>query len=123
MNTISQTKRYLPHDLNTKLYAVLTYRNGNDINYVCRKYHISRSSLWRWNKKYDGSTSSLANKSHKPISPHPNSHTSVELDYIKLYISNNPTHSLLEIWYKLKHIYSYSRHPLSLYRILKKLGF
>ena len=30
------------------------YRNCGDIGYVCRKYHISRTSLWRWTKKYDG---------------------------------------------------------------------
>ncbi len=45
MNIISQNVRYLPHDLNTKFYAVSSYRNGNSSNYVCRKYHISKSSL------------------------------------------------------------------------------
>ena len=44
---------YLPHELKTRIHAVETYRNGNSIEYVCRKYHISRTSLWRWNKKYD----------------------------------------------------------------------
>ena len=47
-------KRYLPHKLNTRIYAVEMYRNCGDIGYVCRKYHISRTSLWRWNKRYDG---------------------------------------------------------------------
>ena len=63
MNIITQknknTKRYLPHELKTRIYAVEMYRNCGDIEYVCRKYHISRTSLWRWNKKYDGSKESL----------------------------------------------------------------
>ena len=52
-------KRYLPHDVNTRKYAVEMYRNCGDIEYVCRKYHISRVSLWRWNKKYNGTKESL----------------------------------------------------------------
>ena len=57
-NSITQNlenkKRYLPHDLNTKIHAVEMYRNNSDIEYTCRKYYVSRYSLWRWNKKYDG---------------------------------------------------------------------
>ena len=80
MNSISQNVRYLPHDLNTKFYAVCAYRNGNSSNYVCRKYHISKSSLSRWNKKFDGTKESLIDKSHKPKSKHPNAHTDIELN-------------------------------------------
>ena len=45
MNSINEnnekSKRYLPHELKTRENAVKTYRNGNSISYVCRKYHIS----------------------------------------------------------------------------------
>lgn len=37
MNSISQNMRYLPHEFKTKLNAVKTYKNGNSIEYVCRK--------------------------------------------------------------------------------------
>ena len=46
-------KRYLPHKIKTRENAVKMYRNCNDIGYVCRKYHISRTSLWRQNFKYN----------------------------------------------------------------------
>ena len=59
-------KRYLPPELHIREYAVKTYRNGNSISYVCRKYHISRTSLYRWNKEYDGTKESLQDKSHRP---------------------------------------------------------
>lgn len=36
-------KRYLPHEIETREKAVKMYRNCNDIGYVCRKYHISRT--------------------------------------------------------------------------------
>ena len=62
MNIIKENrekiKRYLPHELKTRENAVKSYRNGNSINYVCRKYHISRMSLYRWNKAYDGTRES-----------------------------------------------------------------
>ena len=54
MTSISQTLRYLPHDLNTKFYSVQLYRQTKSISHVCRRYHISKASLMRWNKLFDG---------------------------------------------------------------------
>ena len=99
------------------------YRNCNDIGYVCRKYHISRTSLWRWNKKYDGSKESLEDKSHRPLSKHPKEHTETEIKWIKDLIKRNPHITLNEIWYKLKINKGYARKPASLYRVLRKIGY
>ena len=123
-NSISQkpenTKRYLPHEIKTRIYAVEMYRKCGDISYVCRKYHISRTSLWRWNKKYDGTKESLTDKSHKPLSKHPREHTEEEMKWIKDLIRRNPHITLNEIWYKLKINKGYTRKPTSLYRVLSK---
>lgn len=116
-------KRYIPHELKTRYNAVLTYRNSGDISYVCRKYHISRISLWRWNKRFDGTKESLMDKSHKPKSQHPNAHTDKEIKHIKDLIRRNPSITLNEIWYKLKLNYGYTRQPVSLYRVLRRIGF
>ena len=116
-------KRYLPHELKTRIHAVETYRNGNSIDYVCRKYHISRISLWRWDKKYDGTPESLMDKSHRPISRHPNAHTDEEIKWIKDLIRRNPHITLCELWIKLKINKGYNRHIVSLYRVLKRIGF
>lgn len=114
---------YLPHELKTRIYAVELYRKGNSIEYVCRKYHIFRTSLWRWNKKYDGSPESLMDKSHRPKTKHPNAHTDEEIKWIKDYIKRNPHITLCELWIKLKRNKDYKRHIVSLYRLLVKLGF
>jgi len=79
MTSISHSLRYLPHDLNTKYYSVKLYRQTKSIKHVCRRYHISKASLMRWNSKFDGTKESLIDKSHKPHTPHPNSHTEQEL--------------------------------------------
>ena len=123
MNSISQNSRYLPHQINTRFYAVKLYRNGNSISYVCRKYHISKASLMRWNKKYDGTKESLIDKSHKPKTSHPNSHTELEIKWIKDYMRRSPNMTYLELWYKLVRNKGYKRHPISLYRVMRKLGF
>ena len=116
-------KRYLPHKLETRVYAVEMYRKCGDIEYVCRKYHISRTSLWRWNKKYDGQKESLADKSHRPLRKHPTAHTEQEMKWIRNLIKRNPHITLNEIWYKLKISKGYTRKPVSLYRILRKIGY
>lgn len=123
MNTISQNKRYYPHDLNTKYYSVKLYRSGEPISFVCRRYKISKASLMRWNKLFDGTKDSLINKSHKPLTPHPNSHTDIELKWIKDYIRRNPNISMIELYGKLRIDKAYSRHACSLFRVLRKLGF
>ena len=129
MNIIKEnnekSKRYLPHELQTRINAVKTYRNGNSISYVCRKYHISRISLYRWNKQYDGTKESLMDKSHKPLSKHPNAHTVEEIKWIENLIKKhkNDNITLGEIWYKLRINKGYSRNIGSLYRVMRKLGY
>lgn len=123
MTSISQNIRYLPHDLNTKFYAVQSYRNGNKAEYVCRKYHISKASLSRWNKKYDGTKESLINKLQRPLTSHPNAHTKLELKWIKNLIKRNPHISMCELYGKLRTERGYSRTASSLFRILRKLNF
>jgi len=123
MNTIPYSQRYLPHELITKIHAVKLYRGGNPVSFVCRRYHISKASLMRWNKQYDGTPASLANKSHRPASKHPAAHTEQELKWIRDYHRRNPHISVCELYGKLRVDKGYSRHPGSLYRVYIRLGF
>ena len=123
MKNYSTKKRYCPHEITTKLHSVELYRKTGDIPYVCRRYHISKASLMRWNKAYDGTKESLRNKSHKSHSPHPNAHTGQEIKWIKDYHRRNPNISLGELYGKLREDKAYSRHPGSLYRVFVRLGF
>lgn len=122
MNTITYSQRYLPHELLTRFHAVKLYRTGVGVNFVIRRYHISKSSLLRWNKKFDGTKESLMDKSHRPHKKHPDSHTEQELKWIRDYHRRNPHISVCELYGKLRAAKGYSRHPGSLYRVLKKLG-
>lgn len=123
MNTITHSQRYLPHEINTKYYAVKLYRTGVGVAFVCRRYKISKSSLMRWNKKFDGTKASLMDKSHRPLTPHPNAHSDQELKWIQDYHRRNPKISVCELFGKLKVNKGYSRHPASLYRVYRRLGY
>ena len=123
MNSITHSQRYLPHTIDTRFYAVKLYRSGCSVRFVCRRYHISKASLMRWNKRFDGSRESLMDKSHKPITPHPNAHTETELKWINDLHRRNPHISICEMYGKLRSQKGYDRHPGSLYRIYKALGF
>ena len=118
MNSITQNMRYLPHEITTKENSVKLYRQTKDISFVCRRYHISKASLMRWNKEYDGSRESLIPKSHRPHRPHPNAHTEQELNWIRNLHRRNPNISVCEMYGKLRQEKAYSRHPGSLYRHL-----
>ena len=123
MNAITHSQRYLLHEFSTKYYAVKLYRSGVGVSFVCRRYHISKSSLMRWNKKFDGTNESLLDKSHRPHSKHLNAHTDEELKCIHDYHCRNPQISICELYGKLHSVKGYSRHPGSLYRIYRKLGY
>lgn len=121
MSSITQTQRYLPHTLDTKVYAVRLYRSGSSVRFVCRKYHISKASLMRWNRKYDGTRESLMDKSHRPHNTHPSTHTEQELKWISDLLRRNPHISVCELYGKLRKK-GYTRHPGSLYRVLRRMG-
>ncbi len=123
MDSITHSQRYLPHTLETRFHAVKLYRGGSSVRFVCRRYHISKASLMRWNKRFDGTKQSLADKSHRPLSVHTNAHTDLELKWIRDLHRRNPHISIGEMYGKLRSQKGYSRHPGSLYRIYRKMGF
>ena len=99
-----QSLSHLPYDFKTRSNSVLLYRSGRySIKYVTRKYHISKASLLRWNKLYDGTKESLLDKSHRPHKPHPKSHTPLEIKKIKRLIRRNPGIGLTN--YSLNFVY------------------
>ncbi len=121
--SITKTQRYLPHTLETRFHAVKTYRLGYSVSFVIRRYKISKASLMRWNRRFDGSRESLMDRSHRPKSPHPTAHTEEEKAWIQNFIRRNPSISLIELYAKLKFQKGYRRHPCSLFRFLRKQGF
>lgn len=123
MQSITHSQRYLPHTLDTRFFATKLYRSGHSVSFVCRRYKISKSSLMRWNRRFDGTRDSLRDRSHRPHTPHPASHTEQELKWIRDLHRRNPHISVCELYGKLLKSKGYSRHPGSLYRVFVRLGY
>lgn len=123
MNIIPQKTRYVAHDLKIRFKACSTYSTGKyKVKEIERLYHISKASLMRWMKRFDGTIESLKDKSKRPHTKHPNSHTDEEIKNIMNLLKRNPNIGLSELYGKLKHDYAYTRHPASLFRFLRKKG-
>lgn len=110
-----------PYSAKEKLKA-LKLLETSTIEFVAHRYHCSERSIYRWKKMYDGTLESLENKTSRPKTPHPNSHTADEIKHIKDLIHRNPNIGLNELYGKLRRNYAYTRNPVSLYRFLKKNG-
>ena len=100
--------------------SLMKYAEKNGVSRASRKYNKSRSYIYFWRSRWDGTASSLACRSRRPHS-HPNQHTEAELKLIRNMRRRNPNLELPELWYRLKKR-GYSRRPESLFRVMRKLG-
>ena len=84
------------------------------------KYNKSRSYIYFWKQRWDGSVASLACQSRRPHS-HPNQHTEAELKLIRDMRRRNPSLGMIELWHRLRKR-GYTRCPESLFRVMRKTG-
>lgn len=87
---------------------------------VIHKFKCTVQTLYRWKRLYDGTLESLENKSSRPKTPHPNSHTEKEIKQMKLLIKRNPGIGYLELYGEMCRKFAYSRHFMSMYRFIAK---
>lgn len=90
------------------------------VGFASRRYNKSRSYIYFWKKRWDGSVASLACQSRRPHS-HPNQHTEAELKLIRDMRRRNPELGMVELWHRLRKR-GYTRRPESLFRVMRKLG-
>ncbi len=93
-----------------------------DVLWVAKKFKCDISSLYRWRQKFDGTRESLENKSSRPYTPHPNSHTADEEQHIRELFKENPDISYAEALGVLREKYAYSRTYFGFYRFVVKNG-
>lgn len=94
---------------------------GRSITDTARIYRVSRTSIYRWKERYDGTVESLYERSHRPHS-HPNQHTLEELQLIKKVWSHNKRLGLVCLHMVLEDKHKYTRSVCSLNRAMRKLG-
>ena len=99
MNTLTKIARFRQ--------SVVTYSYNFSIKKAILHFNVSRASIYRQRKKYDGSVNSLNNLSRRPHS-HPNQHTDDEIKLISDMRRRNPNAGLVVFWVKLR-LRGYSR--------------
>lgn len=80
-----------------------------DILKVSRKFKCHERTLWTWKSMFDGTLESLANKSKRPHTPHPNSHTKEEVDKIINLLEENKDKSYNDLYGVLRSEHAYKR--------------
>ena len=112
MNKITQTCRYRQ--------SLIEYAKKNGVTKAAIRYRTNRQYIYRWMKRYDGTLTSLCDRSHRPKS-HPNQHSPDEIKLICDMRRRNPHAGLVVFWVKLRQR-GYSRSITGLYRLLLRLG-
>lgn len=112
MNSVTQDMKYRQ--------SLIKYAKKNGIGEASRRYNKSRSYIYFWITRYDGSIESLACRSRRPHN-HPNQHTAEEVKLIRDMRRRNPELGMIELWHRLKKR-GYTRCPESLFRVMRRLG-
>jgi len=112
MNSVTQNMKYRQ--------SLIRYAEKYGVSRASRKYNKSRSYIYFWKARYDGTLESLADRSRRPHS-HPNQHTEEELKLIRDMRRRNPELGMIELWHRLRQR-GYTRCPESLFRVMRKLG-
>ncbi len=100
--------------------SLMKYVEKHGVKRASRRYNKSRSYIYFWKARWDGTPESLACRSRRPHS-HPNQHTEAELKLIRDMRRRNPRLGMVELWHRLRQR-GYTRRPESLFRVMRKLG-
>lgn len=111
MPTVTQEMKYRQ--------SLVCYAKKYGVSRASKKYNRSRSTIYFWLSRDDGTIESLENRSRRPLS-HPKQHTEAELKLIRDMRSRNPKLGLIDLWCRLRER-EYTRCPESLYRVLKRI--
>ena len=104
MNTITQIARFRQ--------SVVAYSFKFSVQAAVNRFNVSRASVYRWRKRFNGDIKSLQDRSRRPHH-HPNQHTQEELKLIFDMRRRNPNLGLVVFWVKLR-MRGYSRSIPSL---------
>ena len=101
--------------------SIMRYAQKYGVSKASRVYNRTRSFIYFWLSRYDGTVESLACYSRKPLS-HPNQHTPSELKLIADMRRRNPTLGLVEFWCRLRER-GYQRSLGGLHRVMQRQGY
>ena len=81
--------------------SLMKYSEKYGVSRASRKYNKSRSYIYFWKQRWDGSAASLVCQSRRPHS-HPNQHTEAERKLIRDMRRRNPTPGMIGLRHRLR---------------------
>ena len=111
MDSITQTAK-------TRLSAI-KFAKVHGVTKAAKEFNVSRQTIYRWRKRYDGTEESLKPKSRRPHH-HPNEHSQEELELIKEMRVKYPHDGLNIFWHRLC-CAGYTRSMPALFRVMRRL--
>ena len=100
---------------------VVKYANDHGVCEAVRVYRKSRKSVWRWKTAYDGTVTSLLEKSSRPHG-HPRQHTPEEDALVIRVQRHNKKMGLDMLYIHLIQEHGYVRSRSTLFRVLRREG-
>ncbi len=100
--------------------SLMNFAEKYGVSRASRKYNKTRSYIYFWLKRYDGTLESLACLPRRPHF-HPNQHTEAELKLIHDMHRRNPDLGIVELWARMRKR-GYDRTVESLWRVMRREG-
>ena len=99
---------------------MIKYLENHTVTETAIRFRVSRKTVYKWLKRYDGTLESLEDRSHKPKNS-PRSHTDEELKHIKRCLKKHKWKDLILAFQEMKEKYGYTRSYGGFKRIAAKL--
>lgn len=99
---------------------MVKYAANHSVTETAIRYKVSRKTVYKWLKRYDGTTDSLVDHSHRPLNS-PRKHTDKELKQIKKRLKKHKWQDLLLAYQELVEKDGYTRSYGGYKRIVSQL--
>ena len=99
---------------------IIKYSQNHTVTETAIRFKVSRKTVHKWLKRYDGTLASLEDRSHRPKSS-PKAHTAEEIKRIKRCLKKHKWHDLILAFQDMREKYGYSRSYGGFKRVAAKL--
>lgn len=99
---------------------MIKYLQNHTVTETAIRFKVSRKTVYKWLKRYDGTIESLCDKSHRPHRM-PKAHTERELKLIRRLAKKHNWTDLILVYQELKERYDYTRSYGGLKRVISKM--
>ena len=99
---------------------LIRYAEKKGVTEASIRYHISRKTVYKWLKRYDGTLLSLEDRSHRPQS-NPRAHSEAEKELIQKKLKRRGWRDLILIYQELVEKHGYTRSYGGFKRVARRL--